>query len=230
MSRLSVARGKLALWRRREKYRLGRYRWFRDRSKRKNRVELRRKWWRLLDQSRDRIDFWEARVKQLDVPSPRQQAVQWALAQVGTKERPAGSNGGPKISGWQEAFGFGRVPWCGIFVGQALLHAAVKGVTSRIASVSLIEQDAKAHRGPFRGWTTDHAVVLPGDLVVLFGQGVHVEMVVRTFDDGSVETVGGNTSEGDGSQDNGGQVAHRSGTTRRKASDVRGFALVRYGK
>jgi len=57
VSRLSVARGKLALWRRREKYRLGRYRWFRDRSKRKNRVELRRKWWRLLDQSRDRIDF-----------------------------------------------------------------------------------------------------------------------------------------------------------------------------
>lgn len=231
MSRLSVARGRLALWRRREKYRLGRYRWFRDRSKRKNRVELREKWWRLLDESRDRVRYWEGEVNRLDRPSAREVAVQWALSQVGVHEVPAGSNGGGKITQWQKAFGEWLVnqAWCGVFVGQALLHAGVKNVGSWIASVASIEDLAKAKRGPFRGWTTDGSRVLRGDLVVIGGRGVHVELVVRVFEDGSVETVGGNTSAGDGSYSNGGEVAHRAGTTRRPRSMVHGFALVRYG-
>jgi hypothetical protein len=40
--------------------------------------------------------------------------------------------------------------------------------------VALIEDDARARRGPFRGWTTSTKGVLRGDLVVLFGRGVHV--------------------------------------------------------
>lgn len=230
MSRLSVARGRLALWKRRQEFRRRRWAFYRYKSKRPSadQLRLRKKWWLLKEQAEDRVHFWEKRVAKLETPSPRQQAVQWALAQVGVKEVPAGSNGGPKISAWQAAFGFGRVAWCGIFGGQVLLHGGVKGVTSRIASVSLIEEDAKLHRGPFRGWTTDHSVVLPGDLVVLFGEGVHVEVVERVYEDGSVSTVGGNTSPGDGSQSNGGCVANRTGATRRRASDVRGFALVDY--
>jgi hypothetical protein len=154
-------------------------------------------------------------------PIGAQRAIHWAAARVGTTEHPPGSNGGPLVSKWQAAFGFGRVPWCGIFVGTALRHAGVK-VDSRIAGVSLIEEDAKASRGPFTGWGTARSAV-PGDAVVLFGYGVHVELVVAnhgTF----LETIGGNTSFGNGSQSNGGCVARRT----RPYSDVRGIAHVRY--
>jgi hypothetical protein len=150
-------------------------------------------------------------------------AIKWASDQVGTTEHPPGSNGGPKVSKWQSDLGFGRVPWCGIFVGTALKHAGVQGVTSRIAGVSLIEEDAKAGHGPFTGWGTASSAK-PGDAVVLFGYGVHVELVVKN-NGSSLETIGGNTSFGDGSQSNGGCVAHRT----RSYSDVRGVAHVNYG-
>lgn len=154
----------------------------------------------------------------------RDGAVRWAKSKVGVRENPAGSNGGGQISEWERQFGFGRVPWCGIFCGAALRHAGVKDVSSRIAAVAFIEDDARASRGPFRGWTTSTGSVRPGDLVVLFGRGVHVELVVSVVN-GHVNTVGGNTSSGNaGSQSNGGGVFRRT----RSLGDVRGFALVNY--
>jgi hypothetical protein len=61
--------------------------------------------------------------------------------------------------------------------------------------------------------------------VVLFGRGVHVEMV-ESVHPGYVKTIGGNTGppSGSGSQSNGGGVFRRS----RPLSQCRGFALVRY--
>jgi hypothetical protein len=101
----------------------------------------------------------------------------------------------------------------------------VKGVNYRLASVAYIEDDAKSRRAPFRAWTTSAGGVLPGDLVVLFGRGIHVEMV-ESVQAGYVKTIGGNTSppSGGGSQANGGGVFRRS----RPLSQCRGFALVRY--
>lgn len=158
-------------------------------------------------------------------PSSRGKAVAWAAARVGTTERPAGSNRGPTIDQWQRAFGFRGAPWCGLMVGNALRAGGVRGVTSRIASVALIEDDARAGRAPFRGWTSGSGV-LRGDLVVIGGRGVHVGMVVERHRDGSCTTLEGNTSFGPGgSQANGGALARR----RRSRGEIRGYARVRYG-
>lgn len=156
----------------------------------------------------------------------RARVVAHARSFIGTTERPPGSNSGGIITTWERNLGFGPVPWCGIFAGNMLRDVGVVGVTSRIAGVALIEEDAKSASGPFTGWTTDAAKVRPGDLVVLFGFGVHVEIVERVDRAGGVVfTVGGNTSSGSsGSQSNGGGVFARA----RALSDVRGFALVRF--
>jgi hypothetical protein len=144
---------------------------------------------------------------------------------VGIKENPADSNSGPEIDQWEKNLGFGHVPWCGIFCGNMLMQGGVMGIDWSIASVSLTEDNAKAKKGPFRGWTTDPSGVRQGDIVELFGRGFHMELVDAVNKDGSISTVGGNTSSGvTGSQSNGGQVAARI----RAATDVHGFALVRF--
>ena len=58
----------------------------------------------------------------------------------------------------------------------------MKNLSSRLASVLFIEQDAKTGRGPFTRWLqpSQFRRVLRGSLVVLFGSGVHVELV-RAF-------------------------------------------------
>lgn len=158
-------------------------------------------------------------------PSSRGKALGWASSKVGITERPAGSNRGPEIDVWQRTFGFLAAPWCGLFCGYALRVAGVKGITSRIASVALIEDDARAGRGPFSRWSTGIGV-RAGDLVVIGGRGVHVEVVVERHADGSCSTIGGNTSFGPGgSQSNGGCVARR----RRSRGEITGYAIVRYG-
>jgi hypothetical protein len=122
------------------------------------------------------------------------------------------------------------LPWCGVWAANGLLAAGVKGVNFRQASVAFIEDDARAGRAPFRDWQapSEYRKVMRGDLVVLFGRGVHVE-TVRSFKrvNGQtfVRTDGGNTSSGAaGSQSNGGGSFPRW----RPLSDVRGFARVDY--
>lgn len=123
-------------------------------------------------------------------------------------------------------------PWCGEWCYWALERAGVKHISYRQASVSIIEADAKAKVGPFSGWVwpSEWRSVLRGDLVVLFGHGIHVEMV-RGFkrSNGTVYVIteGGNTSGGNsGSQSNGGGSYKRY----RRLSNVRGFAKVDYGR
>lgn len=146
-----------------------------------------------------------------------QAAIRWWGNHLNVKEQPWGSNGGPGISDWEKRFGFGRVPWCGIFLGMGLLAGGVK-LTSRVAAVAFIEDDARAGRNGFRAWL-GRGSGRGGDAAVIGGRGVHVEGVVKRYSWGYV-TRGGNTScEGcTGSQSNGGQSAQRN----------RGFAVV-YG-
>jgi hypothetical protein len=161
----------------------------------------------------------------------RGRALRWLTRHRGCTEQPAGSNTDQRADGIRAAqlrlgaFLF-RQPWCGTWAASALLAADVKGVTSRLASVALIEDDARARRRPFRGWTTDWRKVLRGDLVVLFGRGVHVEVVRRVYPRlGLVRTEGGNTTAGTGgNQANGGGSYPRW----RPLSAVHGFALVDY--
>lgn len=156
-----------------------------------------------------------------------QSAIAWARAQVGTVEQPASSNRGPKITPWQQSWGSWLVgqPWCGVFVGVALRdHGGVVGLNSRLAAVAFIEDDAIARRFGWAGWHGARNGT-PGDAVILFGRGVHVELIATVHPWGYT-TVGGNTSaEGSsGSQSNGGGVFVRS----RPFSVVRGCARPRY--
>lgn len=159
--------------------------------------------------------------------SKRQRCVNHAVSfHNKVTEKPPGSNRGGMITAWQQRFGSWLLgtPWCGTFCGNMLLFAGVKGVSGRIASVALIEDDARAGRGPFASWASNHGRVHPGDLVVLFGRGVHVGMV-RSIKNNVVYTIEGNTSSGTwGSQSNGGGVYKRA----RPISQVHGFAIVKF--
>ncbi|HUR85639.1 MAG TPA: hypothetical protein VMY78_09860 [Solirubrobacteraceae bacterium] len=163
--------------------------------------------------------------------TPRGKALRWCTKHRGITEQPAGSNTDDRKDGIRAAqLRIGswvvRAPWCGTWCFSALQAAGVRNLTGRMASVAMIEDDARAHRHCYRGWTRDHRHVLRGDLVVLFGRGVHVELVRKVFPlRGYVLTDGGNTSPGSGgSQANGGGSFMR----KRPLSAVHGFALIDY--
>lgn len=155
-----------------------------------------------------------------------EKALAYARRYIGTRENPAGSNRGGIITVWQRALGAWLVgqAWCGTFAAAVLMAVGVRGVTSRMAAVAFIEDDARAGRGPFTGWSSNPSSARPGDLVVLFGRGVHVEVVEKVLA-GGIQTIGGNTAPGAaGSQSNGGGVFRRV----RPFSAVHGIAHVSY--
>ncbi len=171
------------------------------------------------------------RVRSAKNLTPRGRALRWLTNHRGITEDPPGSNSDHRDDGIRAAqlrIGSWVVgaPWCGTWCYSALKAAGVQNLTGRMASVAMIEDDAKALKFCYRGWTRDHRQVLRGDLVVLFGRGVHVEVVreVRALR-GVVITDGGNTSSGDsGSQSGGGGAFRRV----RPLSAVHGFALIDY--
>ena len=168
------------------------------------------------------------------VSNPRQVALDHQEARVGFTEQPAGSNFDDRSNGIRTAqrhtaqggSWLDRTPWCGSWCYYAMESAGVKPMGSFMASVAWIETYAKTREYCFRGWTTNRSLVRPGDLVIVGGYGVHVEMVrAKPLSDGGVPTYGGNTSAGAaGSQSNGGGAFRRV----RYPREVRGFALVRY--
>lgn len=227
---ITKARAMLALWRRRLTYRARRHRFYHHKSRRPaaERKRLAEKWHRLEAEARRKVEHYarELARARARTRTPRERCVLRARSyHRRANEQPPGSNRSPLIDGWVRDVGsYLGAPWCGIFAGAMLKAVGVKGVTSRIAAVSYIEDDARAGRAPFRGWTSDPRNAQRGDLVVLFGRGVHVEIVDRVSG-GVVYTIGGNTSSGAaGSQSNGGGVFRRA----RPFSAVRGIALVNY--
>lgn len=158
--------------------------------------------------------------------SARTATVNAFLAKVGTRESPAGSNGGGIITAMQAFYGFGRVPWCGIACGyHAQKFGGVQGLRSDVAAVRAIEEHARAGRAPYGRWQESPEGALPGSLVVIGGTGVHVGMLVQPLPGGSAKTVEGNTSFGAfGSQSNGGCVAARI----RSAAEITGVATMDY--
>lgn len=210
-ARLAWLRRSLALWRRKHKFRTRRADYYHLKNDRAG-VD---KWYRLMKQAGVMIRKRRGQIAAL-TPKPRKSkrgvVVAKARTYIGVYE--TSYNGGPTINYWQARFGFGRVPWCGIFCGNMLLAGGIS-VPSGIASVALIENMARQHQTPFRGWTTDEKRAFPGDLAVIGSYGQHVELVEKVNPDGSLTTIGGNVG-------NAVRRMHRS------RASVRGIAQVNF--
>lgn len=164
--------------------------------------------------------------------SARQKALDHMHERLGYTEQPDGSNCDQRTDGIrtsQDHTANGTwlrgEPWCGCWCYYALETAGVSEIDSSLASVAQIEDNARAGAKCFTGWTTDPSRSQPGDLVVIGGYGVHVEMVRAKPSPSSTATYGGNTSPGtSGSQANGGGAYART----RYRQEIRGYALVQY--
>jgi len=173
--------------------------------------------------------------------TPRGKALRWWTNHRYLTEDPPGSNTDHRVDGIRKAqidcAGGGTwlvgLAWCGVWCFNALQAAGVHGINYRMASVMNAEDDARAGRGCYRGWmgpregwdSWEHGL-FRGDLVILFGRGVHIEGV-RDIDRDArlIRTEGGNTSSGTaGSQSNGGGSFPRW----RSIDDVYGFCLIDY--
>lgn len=124
------------------------------------------------------------------------QVLKDAVACIGMREEPLGSNTGPQVSVWLEkAHADPGDPWCASFA-TALYQRIDPAPIPRLASAYKIHQFA-LERGLF---VPAGAALLPGDLCGLFrpsedGQPSyrgHVGMVVADLGDGQIATVEGN--------------------------------------
>lgn len=129
---------------------------------------------------------------------------------VGVHEEPAGSNWGGKVERFIRFTGYTfPVYWCGCFACWVVVKlGGAKGVTQRIrfGYAGYIVADALAGRNGLRAVKASECRA--GDLGSLWGYS-HIVLVIRSLPGGNVETLEGNTSAGDGSQNNGGEVAIR---------------------
>lgn len=176
--------------------------------------------------------------------TPRGRARHWQRTHRGLTEQPYGSNTDHRKDGIRDAqvrLGSWLVglPWCGVWAANAARAGGVQmSAPYRWASVAAIEDDARGKRNGFTGWVSgpirssgsQWTGVDYGDAVVLFGRGVHVEMIrSRSWAHrklGYIITDGGNTSPegGTGSQANGGGSYRRV----RRLRDIHGIAKVNY--
>lgn len=179
-----------------------------------------------LNEARKAITKLRAAVARRSV-SPRDKALHWARTHLRHVEHPAGSNREPGkdgITAWEERLAHWLIgaPWCGVFTGNALRAAGVH-VPAQVASVAWVEDAARGHQSVFTGWGSP-AHAKPGDIVILFGRGIH-QGLVESVHNGYLVTLEGNTSFGSsGSQSNGGCSTRRT----RPFSVCRGIAHVRY--
>lgn len=140
-------------------------------------------------------------------------AARAAAKQLGVREINS-SNRGPQVDQLQKKFGMIGQPWCGILVGTALRKAGVH-ITSRVASVQAIEQDARSGANGFKSWHSPRDAQTGDALVTAKGQ--HVGLVVSVDRKrGIIHTIEGNTGNG--------EVARRA----HRMSDVYGIARPRY--
>lgn len=151
-------------------------------------------------------------------------ALNFAAAQIGVTEHPAGSNRGPQVDVWERACNVLGAPWCGCFA-NAVLVAGGLASDFRLRYCPAIEAIAKNGES---GWLWTHDPQ-PGDLV-LYGSSIasHVGIVETIFNGRDQATIEGNTSNGPGgSQSNGGIVARRH---RHEDGSLNGFPIRGYAR
>jgi len=152
-------------------------------------------------------------------------ALKFATAQIGIKERPPGSNSGPKIDEWCHVTGYkGPVPWCGCFVNACIMAGGLPSGAGWIGFTPAILERAKSGTA---GWSF-HKEGVPGDLALYDTPGgdpvVHVEIVRERLTTTRYSTIGGNTSAGNGSPNDGGMVARRDDRSTVGQFRIIGFA------
>lgn len=169
---------------------------------------------------------WRKRLKHRFEDKGADAAVAYALkmSRLGIREQPSGSNLGPYITEWARLTGY-KVPpgvyWCGCFVNACLVAAGFEA-DHTLGYCPSVEARAKAGTDGWR-WANANANPRKGWLP-LFGARIadHIEIVVA--DGFPLRTVGGNTSAGNGSPNNGGGVyAHNFSTYR--GLPLRGYAI-----
>ncbi|HEY6759093.1 MAG TPA: hypothetical protein VI318_06360 [Baekduia sp.] len=157
-------------------------------------------------------------------------AVAFAEQQIGTRERPPGSNSGPKIDDWCRLAGFdGPVPWCGCFVNACIMAGGCPSGAGFIGSTVMILNRAKRGIG---GWSFVREG-RRGDLALYDDEPggdpvVHVEIVRHRVSPTTYSTVGGNTTSGNGSQSDGGMVAQHDDRSTMGGFHIVGFARPPY--
>ncbi len=154
-----------------------------------------------------------------------EKALAVAVAQLGTKERPAGSNRNT-FGKW---FGVDGVPWCNIFVSYCFLNGAnyvlcagFKGLGCAAKGCTYVPTTESWLRatGMWKGRTEP----LPGDIAIFNWHGGdpdHIGIVEEYLGNGRFNSIEGNT--GVGNDANGGEVMRRL----RYFSDVDGFGRVK---
>jgi hypothetical protein len=167
---------------------------------------------------------WRHRLKYRFDDDPVKLFVEYLHSQVGVTESPPGSNRGPKIDAWNRAVGTAPGPdayWCGALQNAGLVAAGFAN-NHRLAYCPYIEADARGGIGGWR-WYGPDATPQVGWLALFTEKGIagHVEGVVEAGH--PLRTIGGNTSKGDGSPNNGGVVAYHD-FSEYHGLPLRGFA------
>jgi hypothetical protein len=175
---------------------------------------------------------WRQRLKRRFEAHGAAMAITYAshMADLRVSESPPGSNRGERIDQWNRMAGIAPGPaayWCGAFCNACLVAAGFHPMPF-MSYCPAIEQHAKADAG---GWTWHAPGATPraGWLVLFTEGGVagHVELVVASG--WPLRTIGGNTSAGDGSPNNGGAVC-RHDFSRYRGLTVRGYAAPPYDR
>ena len=144
-------------------------------------------------------------------------ALRFATAQIGTVEKPAGSNWGPKIRDWITVAGYeDPVPWCGCFANAVIMAGGLPAGVGWVGYTPAIV--VHAQQG-IDGWKwVGPADGRRGDLALFDTPGgdpaVHVGVVEKRLSASLYRTIEGNTSSGtSGSQSEGGGVFRRERST-----------------
>ena len=150
-------------------------------------------------------------------------ALELAVGELGTKERPAGSNR-TKYGRW---FGVDGVRWCNIFVSYCFTEGA--GVVLCAGSHAPGAEPRGCAYVPTTlawlqtaGYWVGRTTPLPGDIVIYdFGAGAHhIGIVAQDLGGARFEAIEGNTSIGNDSD--GGEVMRR----KRYLTQVVGFGRI----
>ncbi len=152
---------------------------------------------------------YRRRLRKRYAKAPGELAIERSADLVGVHEEPAGSNWGGVVGKMIRFTGYsGPVFWCGCCACWIVIKLGGAKIKDRIrlGFATYITEDALAGRNGLTAVPIENCRA--GDLGCLW-VGKHIVTIRGPVRNGMVPTREGNTSAGDGSQDNGGEVADK---------------------